>query len=704
MNKPINGSALRFFRKKIIILIFSLCFFDQSKALREGDSVLLRSQEGKYLSSLNVMAGAVSAIGFVNVPDAGSRWIIRRLDSASTGLEIPNGQSVRVFFQNAVTGGNIVWRVGLYNQFLDNETQAPIEDWSFHGISKLTGFVQGHACDIALYDIVVNDNKMTISTINVAIPARRGKVTQNYYIGQLPGSDILRIGNRVGDTRFVPTFTIEKVQAPSFGSNGPGLIQRALAVRMFKQLPGRASKGYCFYTGKGKLHTFVIASPVPGDSLQGYLYKLAPDDKTWMTIYTSIPFVGEGGASPVVTNVWGNADGQLMISGAGNSFIAKHNDVERLNFTHPGGFLSRVIAYGNDDRFWLLPQNCAYAYYKKNRYFFGARFDGQTINTMWDQPSFTQGEYCKGYLALEDSQLPMVKTATSPDGKTLTVKIELIDGKRKITFIDGNGAVTTYPLNPNVGPYVRFKRDTSTNVEGWPIYVECDGYGNVWAQVGNNWRGCFIRASANWLEWGWTGQDGYAPFFEGLKQRTVRTGAGNTLLANKINQNNKNLLIHDGQKWADLPTPDSAGLPVCVDTDDDGNFWFMDKTGNLFIRQGAGWSAVSGFDPNVLGDTLYKFSVAGRADNINLVVLSVTGKVGIYSGPIGSLKIKDLSVGSAQVWGMSDACVASDGTMLLIFKDQNFDENGTIWRGSIALASNDENAAANLEALNAGDN
>lgn len=701
MNKLKNKLFLKFLRKIITVVFLSLIIFDHVNALNEGDSVLLRSQEGKYLSTLNVFKGGASAIGFVSVPDAGSRWIIRRLDSAVTGLEIPNGQNVRVFFQNAVTGGNIVWRVGLYNQFLDNETQAPLEDWSFHGISKLTGFIQGHVCDPALYDIVVNGDQMTIATINVVIPARRGKLTQSYYIGQLPGSDILRIGNRVGGAIF-PKFTIERVQAPAFDKHGVDAVQKVLVTRMFKKLPGRAAKAYCFYTGKGKLHTFAIASPNPGDSAQGYLYKLSPDDKTWMSIFTSIPFVGEGGASPIVADVWGNANGQMIISGAGNSFIAKYNDVERLNFTHPGGFLSRVISYGNDDRFWLLPQNCAYAYYKKNRYFFGARFDGQTINTMWDQPSFTQGEFCKGYLALEDAQLPMIKTVNSPDGKTLTVKIELVDGKRKITFINGDGVATTYPLNPNVGPYVRFKRDTSTNVEGWPIYVQCDGYGNVWTQVINNWRGCFIRDPRNGLEWGWTGQDGYAPFFEGLKQRAVRFGSGNTLFA--INISCSSLLMHDGQKWVTLPLPNLAGLPVCVDTDDDGTFWFMDKTGNLFIRQGDAWTAVSGFDPNILGDTLCKFSVAGRADNIKLAVLSTTGKVGIYSGPIGSVKIKDLSVGNSSVWGMIDTCVASDGTILLVFKDQNFDENGTMWRGSMDLISNDENATANLEALNVGDN
>ncbi len=703
MNQLKNMLFLKFFRKTLTAVFLSLIIFNHAKALNEGDSVFLKSQDGKYLSTLNVAAGSISGIGFVNAPDAGSRWIIRRLDSTSTGLEIPNGQKVRVFFQNAVTGGNIVWRVGWYNQYLDRETQAPLEDWSFGGISKLTGFVQGHVCDPALYDIVVNGDQMTISTINVEIPARRGKLTQSYYIGQLPGSDnILRIGELVSVAKFIPKFTIEKVQAPSSAKSNADAIQKVLVTRMFKKLPGKAVKAHCFYTGNGKLHTFAIASSVPGDSTQGYLYKLAPDDKTWMSVFTSIPFVGEGRVSPVVSDICGNLDGQIMISAAGYAYPAKHNDVEKLNLTVPAN--SRTVLW-SDDRFSFLPQNCAYAYYKQNRYYYGTTHDGQSVNLMWDQPMFTQNEFCKGYLALDDKQLPFVKTMTNSEGKKLTVTITAaqLTGKRSITFIDGNGLAQTYHQNPNVGPYVRFKRDTSTNVEGRPVFADFDGGGNVWAMV-DNWNASFSRAPGLWLEWEWYGQPSYSPFFEAFKQRTVRFGANKTLLANKINQNNKNLLIHDGQKWADLTTPDSADLPVCVDTDDDGTFWFMDKMGKLFVRQGEVWNAVSGFDPNVLGDPLYKFSVAGRADNIKLVVLSTTGKVGIYSGPIKSVKIKDLSVGNSQVWGMVDACVSSDGTILLVFKDENLNENGTMWRGSMALAINDENAAANLEALNAGDN
>lgn len=700
----------------------------QAKAIKHGDSFYIKTPEGKYLSSMDLMGKFdfmhswaqcpkmysqghgqpvvmfLSDMKFVDQPDAGSMWTVRSIEGA-LGQELGSNEASKIYLQNTATGGIATWYLHLHlhhsrevGQNFDNESKVPFMDWIPSGASKHE-HLQGTLNQRLMY-LSASGNSFTLESGEQPLPHRRRS------------SNRLPIGHDTDANLFKPTdsatsFTAENIKSSPATRSSAKKIAEMLQVRGFKKLPGKGFKTFCHIDNNGKHHIFCLKSYKPGDGTNGDLYKLSDDSKSFQLVQNAAPHHLLRAPMPLV---------DIDIDGTGEIF-----GTSSMSFPMPY-FTARThvndLHFGRFDfnsRWTFLPENNEYAYFYNGRPYQAMKHDGSSgpvdkrLQNGWACLSYHPLAIGKGYLAIEDSALPMEKTVTDQDGSTFKIKL---DASRNIQYDKGEG-------------WTQLERPTRFDSGQWapitPLMVDLENINHIATHIGIGHPWClgketlmnyYHRPEVRETHWRWVETWFRLPPSIDFRQRYLKHGANDSLFSAKINQRfqDKELLMHDGTKWQTIATPTE---PVCIDTDDAGTFWYMDRSGALYSRtdaagaEASAWSR-AGVDPtSLMGEPVYKFSIAGSGDNLQLAVISVSGQVGIGSGSASGMALSNLSLTEQAdgvdmpMWGAVDANIASDGTVVLAVRNNDTDENGQLWMSSATLSSDNDFANGEIEAIKA---
>jgi hypothetical protein len=193
--------------------------------------------------------------------------------------------------------------------------------------------------------------------------------------------------------------------------------------------------------------------------------------------------------------------------------------------------------------------------------------------------------------------------------------------------------------------------------------------------------------------------------------RDVKYGPGNFLYALQVAPPAaKQIIMHDGKFWNFLPTPI---IPVRIATDSNHNPYILSADSQLYVYQNNTWSQIQWNAPAIFtnNDPVKRFSVAGTPSALKIIAVSNSGEcAAATNGSSAGITLKNFSLTSAaggadlKINGVLDAGVAADGTVVLCVRDNDQDENGQVWQGSIMTALNDAFAAAEVTALAAASN
>lgn len=181
--------------------------------------------------------------------------------------------------------------------------------------------------------------------------------------------------------------------------------------------------------------------------------------------------------------------------------------------------------------------------------------------------------------------------------------------------------------------------------------------------------------------------------------RDIKFGPGEILYALKAAPPvDQNMLMFDGRVWKFLATP---VVPLRLNTDSGLNPYILSNQGELYVYQNNAWSKIEWNAAQVLNNNPVKrFAVSGIPSALQVVVVSNSGEVAVGSGNSSNIILKSLNIpGTDQkISGVIDAHISKSGKIILSVKDEDLNDNGQIWIGSLAVASNDAGAIAEAQA------
>lgn len=157
------------------------------------------------------------------------------------------------------------------------------------------------------------------------------------------------------------------------------------------------------------------------------------------------------------------------------------------------------------------------------------------------------------------------------------------------------------------------------------------------------------------------------------------------------------MITYNGTSWQFMDTPI---VPVRLATDSDRNPYILSTDGKLYVFQNNTWTAIPWNATAVLnGNPPKRFSVAGNPENLKIVVVANNGELAAGIGSATQISLSNISVANNPLFGVIDASIASDGTIVLCVKDNDTNENGQMWQGDIATAINSNFANAEADQI-----